>query len=292
VDVTLTLEYRVRADLSELDEAPPVVAIVVDVPAGSTVALDGEPLELDGSGHAEKRYPLDAKEPSGPNPVLEHEVSYRVAPPDGEPASGKVRTRIPYATLQIDRPGDEAITDEDTIEIAGAVHEDASVTIDDREAKVTEGRFLYEYPLSEVGTYEPTVVAKRPSRAPRRRTIVIRRVEDLEEEADSFAADPELDYARISQNPNIYKGRKVELVGRVYNARIEGGEGMLQMLVRDCPRSKCPLWVTYPAAAEPRVDSWVRVLGEVAGEQQFRAESGEIMTVPRIEASFVLPAER
>ena len=47
------------------------------------------------------------------------------------------------------------------------------------------------------------------------------------------------------------------------------------MLVRDCPRGeRCPLWVTYPAATELTVDTNVRVLGTVAGEQRYRIESG------------------
>ena len=63
------------------------------------------------------------------------------------------------------------------------------------------------------------------------------------------------------------------------------------MLARDCPRgSRCPVWVTYPAATDATLDSWVRVLGTVAGEQQFRAESGRIMSSPRVDAAFVLPA--
>jgi uncharacterized membrane protein YcgQ (UPF0703/DUF1980 family) len=97
-------------------------------------------------------------------------------------------------------------------------------------------------------------------------------------------------YARIQQSPAVYRGRKVALEGRVYNVDVSGGRSVIQILVRDCARGqRCPLWVTYPQATEATVDSWVRVLGTVAGEQQFRSESDRIISVPRVDAELVLP---
>jgi uncharacterized membrane protein YcgQ (UPF0703/DUF1980 family) len=117
-------------------------------------------------------------------------------------------------------------------------------------------------------------------------------VEDLEREARRFRADADLDYARLEQNPNIYKGRKVRMVGRVYNVQVSKGEAVLQMLVRDCAADRrCPLWVTFPAGLDVKNNSWVRVYGEVVGEQQFRAKSDKVISVPRVDASFVLPGK-
>ena len=66
----------------------------------------------------------------------------------------------------------------------------------------------------------------------------------------------------------------------------------LQMLVRECPAGeRCPLWVGYHAATEFTIDSWVRVLGVVEGQQQFRSETDEIKVVPKVEATFLLPAK-
>jgi hypothetical protein len=49
--------------------------------------------------------------------------------------------------------------------------------------------------------------------------------------------------------------------------------------------------VVDPQGNDVSVDSWVRVLGTVDGEQQFRSEKNEIVTVPKIVAHFVLPAK-
>jgi hypothetical protein len=72
---------------------------------------------------------------------------------------------------------------------------------------------------------------------------------------------------------------------------VHEGRSVLQMMVRECGGGqRCALWVTYPAATEATVGSWVRVVGDVAGEQAFQPRSGgATMTVPRVDARFVLP---
>jgi hypothetical protein len=156
---------------------------------------------------------------------------------------------------------------------------------------VNEGRFLHAYPVPALGDATPRIVARAPDRAPATRTITIHRVADLAAEAAGFEFDRALTYARIAQSPAVYQGQRVALEGRVYNVDVQGGRSVLQMLVRDCPAGqRCPLWVTYPAATDVTVESWVRVLGSVAGEQQFRSESGQVRTVPRVDATYVLPA--
>ncbi|UJR79449.1 zinc-ribbon domain-containing protein [Sandaracinus amylolyticus] len=288
--VTLTLELRVRADLSTLDAADPAITVVVEALPGSTATLDGQPLALDAQGRGSRAYPIAAITP-GADGSLAHQARWTVQPPSGEAAEGTLDTRVPLTTIQIDRPGDQIVTDRDRIEIAGAVPPQATVTIDGQTVSVNEGRFLHVYPLAQVGDATPRIVARAPGRAPVTRTITIRRVADLAREAASFEFDRALTYARIAQAPAHFQGQRVALEGRVYNVDVQSGRSVLQMLVRDCPAGqRCPLWVTYPAATEVTVESWVRVLGTVAGEQQFRSESGQVRTVPRVDATYVLPA--
>jgi uncharacterized membrane protein YcgQ (UPF0703/DUF1980 family) len=135
------------------------------------------------------------------------------------------------------------------------------------------------------------VVALSEGKAPRSVALSVQRVEDLAKAAAGFEPDRSLTYAKIAQNPAIYRGQRVELEGRVYNVNVEGGKSALQVLVRACPRGeRCPLWVSYPSATELTVNSWVRVLGVVEGEQQFRSETEEVKSVPKVEAAFLLPA--
>ena len=288
--VDLHLEMRIRADLGPLQSAPAAIDVIVEAPPGSEVSLDGEALELDAQGRATRRFPIDGSDASAEG-VVEHVVRYRVQPPEGETEQGALHTRIPLTTMQIDRPGTQVVTDRSSVEIAGAVAPGSTVTVDGGEVEVRMGRFLHTYPLPEPAAHEVEVVARAPGKAPRVARLAIRRVADLEAEAARFEVNESLTYARIAQNPATYRGQRVELRGMVYNVDVRAGQSVLQILVEQCPGGeRCPVWVTYPAATDAELRSRVRVLGTVAGEQQFRTQNDQIRTVPRVDATFVLPA--
>src|SRR5690606_34528068 len=62
--VTLTLELRVRADLTTLDAADPAITVVVEALPGSTSTLDGSALALDAQGRGSRAFPIAALTPS------------------------------------------------------------------------------------------------------------------------------------------------------------------------------------------------------------------------------------
>jgi hypothetical protein len=195
-------------------------------------------------------------------------------------------------TMQIDRPGNFITTDQPRVEIAGVVDKDARLSIDGKPVSVVSGRFLYQYELPAQGEYQARLMAMANGKAPRVAVLTLRRVNDLVQAANGYNPDPNLGYAKIAQNPAVYRGQRVAFEGRVYNAKVENGKSALQMLVRECPQGeRCPLWVNYGAATEFTVNSWVRVLGTVDGEQQFRSETDEVKSVPKVEAAFLLPAQ-
>lgn len=286
--VTLTLELRVRANLETLAAPEPAITIVVEALPGSTAMIEGQPVTLDERGQGTRAFPLSemATTPEG----VQHVVRWIVQPPSGVAAEGTLTTRVPMTSLQIDRPGTELTTDRAEVEIAGAVVPNTIVTIDAQPVPVHEGRFLHRYSLPSLGDHTLRIVARAPDRAPITKTVTIHRVADMAREAANFTFDRALTYARVAQSPSHYQGQRVAFEGRVYNVDVQGGRSVLQMLVRDCPTGqRCPLWVTYPAATDVSIESWVRVLGTIVGEQQFRSESGQIRTVPRVDATYVLP---
>lgn len=288
--ITLAVDFRIRSDTAALSTDPAAIDVVVSAVVGSTVTLDGEALALDATGKGVKRYPIDVATQSNAG-AIDHLVKYRVQPPSGEASVGELVTKIPLATLQIDRPGLTVVTDRGAVEIAGAVAAGAKLTVDGSAVAVNGGRFLHQFMLPDVAEYSPRVVASEQGKAPYGISLSIRRVADLAKEAESFAVDASLTYARISQNTSIYKGQAAAFEGRVYNVSVQGGRSVIQMLARDCPEgARCSLWVTYPAATDATVNSWIRVLGTLDGEQQFRSESNEVKTVPKLEAMFILPA--
>lgn len=290
--VTLTVEYRIRADLASIGATPPAITVVIDAVPGSTVVLDAQPFALDAAGHGTRVCPIDGLTPAADG-TIEHVAHYVITPPaPAVPATGALTTRAPVVTLHIDRPADGAVTDRATVDIAGAVSPGATVTVEGGAATVTaEGRFTATVPLATDGDNEIHLSASAPGRVVSSRTIHVRRVPDLAREAAAFPIDRSLTYARIAAAPATFQGQHVAIEGRVYNVDLQDGHGVLQLLARDCPSGeRCPLWVTYSAVTEVTVESWVRVVGSVAGEQQFRSQAGEVRTVPRVEATFVLPA--
>ncbi|MCB9627448.1 MAG: hypothetical protein H6725_08765 [Sandaracinaceae bacterium] len=286
--LTLLVAYRIQADLSALEQRPPVLRYRVEAQPGSTVLLDGRPVTLDASGRGQHDYPVVA---SAEDQGVERIVRYDVSTPGGATESGRITTRVPYAALGLDRPGDELITDQASVEVAGSADPSATVTLDGRALTLREGRFLERVPLTEVREHRFLLMARQAGFAPRQREIVVRRVADLAAEAARYPVDQSLTYARIAQNPVIYRGQSIALEGRVYHVDVHEGRSVLQMMVRDCGGGqRCALWVTYPAATDATAGTWVRVIGEVAGEQDFQPRSGgATMTVPRVDARFVLP---
>lgn len=288
-EVILDIAYRVRADVSGLSATPPRIAVVVDAAPGSTVTLAEAPLTLDTNGHGEYEVPLAL---DADTPEFSAEIAYVVNPPNAEASTGSVRLRIPRATLDVDRPGARTVTDQDAVSVAGVAANGATLTLDGNAISVEEGRFEASIDSSATGEQEHVLEARQEGTIPRRRVFQVQRVNNLAEVAASYEIDESLTYARIAEDPNAHRGGRVAFVGQVYNVNVQGGETTLQMVVQGCARGEqCPLWVVYPSAANIELRSWVKVYGELAGEQQYRAVSGEVQTDPRVNASFVIPQE-
>jgi hypothetical protein len=289
--ITLAVNYRIWVDTAALRDDKSSVDVIVTALPGTKVTLDGQDVKLDAEGRANRSYALDVST-DAKGGVIDHVVHYRVQPTTGETVVDELHTQIPVAMLEVDRPGRALVTDRESIEVAGAVGKDTKVSIDGTSVPIKDGRFLYRFPLPKPEAYKPRVVATAAGKAPMGVTLDIRRVRSLEEAAEEFVADRELTFAKIAPNPAIYKGQKIAIEGRVYATDPHGADSVIQIFARPCPSTqRCSVWVIDPAATEVAVDSWVRVLGTVEGEQQFRSEKNDIVTVPKIRASFVLSAK-
>lgn len=290
VKLKLAVEYRIGVDTGPLEAGKAAVDVVISALPGTKVQLDGQPLKLDDEGRGVQSYPLDVA--AGPDGVIDHKVKYRIQPPSGEAVVDELLTRITVTRLAIDSPGDALVTDAETVEIAGSVDEGTVVTIDGENVPVKAGRFLQTYPLAKEGVFEPKIAAQLAGRAPKHAQLRVERVADLAVAAEDFRPNPDLDYAKVSQNAATYKGQKAQFEGRVINVMVRGQKSVLQMLVRKCPSGwNCSLWVNFPAGTRVETDTWVRVLGTLDGEQQFRSESNEVVSVPKLKAAFVLPSK-
>jgi LysM repeat protein len=289
--ITLSVYYRIWVDTSALKADRSALDVVVTALPGTRVTLEGEELQLDKEGRATRSFPVDVVR-EAKSGQIDHVVHYRVQPPAGETVVEELHTKLGVAMMQIDRPGPELTTDRDAVEIVGAVGRDTQVSVDGVNVPVKEQRFVYKLALPKPGDYEPRVVASVAGKAPLGVTLKIKRVQSLSEAAREFEVDKALNYAKLAPNPGVYKGQSIALEGRVYAYDARNGSSVIQMLVRPCPSSqRCSLWVVDPQATEVALDKWIRVLGVVDGEQQFRSEKNQIVTVPKVVARFLLPAK-
>ncbi|QQR89353.1 MAG: hypothetical protein IPJ88_14270 [Myxococcales bacterium] len=283
--------FRVRLDNAGLNNTVPSVKFVVEALPGSRAQVDRSVVDLDARGKGFRVYSL-ADVVEGSNAFFEKKFDYRVAPPNGKAIDGMLRARIPRTALHIELPRDEAITDEDHVEVVGAVHPNATLRINEQDVSSVDGYFGVNVPLETIGDHDIEILAHAREQLPHHIVRHVRRVKDYEDEAAHFSADPRVTYHAIAKHPELFEEQNIRIVGKVYNVGVHEGHGVLQMLARECDRhERCPFWVALPTSAEAKVGDWVQVLGVFRGEQQFRSQSGEITSVPRIDAAFVLPAE-
>jgi hypothetical protein len=266
----------------------------VEAIPGSTVTVAGQPVALDAQGHARVEVPI-ASLSAGPDGALSHVAPYVVTPPGGAPSTGSLSTRIPVARLELRYPLDGATTDLASVEVAGRSAPGSLVTVEGTAAPVSEdGSFRVQVPLPASGSDARStlhVVARRAGAAPRTIEVGVRRVPDLRQAASEVVVDRTATYTRLADAPDEVRGRMVALEGQVYNVDVQDGRGVLQMLARGCDRTdRCPVWVTYAPGAPIEAGAVVRVVGLASGSQQFRAESAEVRTVPRVDATYVVPS--
>ncbi|MDH5492596.1 MAG: hypothetical protein OEY14_11655 [Myxococcales bacterium] len=289
--IALELRHRAYVDLAGLEAESPSLLYIVEAIAGSSVELGGEALPLDPSGRAQRRVPIDP-EPS-PEAIAANAapgLAFLVRFPDGSIAEGSLAPTLPYASLLLERPGEALITEAAEARVAGTAEPEALIRLGAETLALEAGRFDHRLPLPELGERRFELWARAPGKAPRRRSFTIRRVESLAAEAAAFGAERRLEYARLRDDPEGHRGSRISIVGRIYNVRTERGVSDLQVLVRECPgRDPCPLWVHYPAVGEHALGDWIQIVGLGAGLQQFRAQSGELSSAPRIDAALLLP---
>ena len=293
VTVTLTLEYRVRADLAPLAGDEPAIHILIEALPGSAVQFNDAALPLDATGHGRGVIPFAAMTAAGDG-FMSARSDYTITREGHPPVTGNAHTsRIPVAQLELRSPLAGAITDQASVPVMGRVAPGARVRIEGQDVTADpQGAFRLVVPLPAAGPDGQAVLHLRASRAgaaPKELEIHITRVADLRRAADAVAVDRSITYDQLAEHAEAV-GHLAAFEGQVYNVDVQDGRGILQMLTRPCTRAdRCPLWVVYSPGAEITSGTSVRVVGMTTGPQQFRAENGDVRSVPRIEATHVVP---
>lgn len=292
VELSFPVEYRVRADISGLEQSPPRLSVKVQALSGTAVVVEGKPVVLgpDGSGSAE--IPV-AKELTGSDPgvrSLERRIPYVITPPGGAPSSGEVSVRIGVTPLLVQAPGPSIVIDTATFVLSGRTAKDATVTVEGRPITVdAAGGFAQIMSVSAPGETNVVVRASAPEQAPRLVPIRVRRVDDLTAEAASVRASATASFAALAQ-PDDKRGLSVALDGAVIEARTESFTSIILLDVKSgCAAPPCLARVSLGSKIALAEGEAVSVFGTLAGSVE-GPKSGT--RIPAIQADFVLKGRK
>lgn len=229
VQLTLPIEYRVRADTAGFEATPPHLTIVVDALPGSNVTLHEQPLALDPSGHGEHRIELGSRieGPASEVVTLTETVPYAVVTPAGRRYTGALTASFGVTPLDLEAPGRETITGTAEFLLAGRTAKGGRVLVAGETLAVDEhGAFAQSMSIEAPGESTVTVRAHVEQLAPRLVSFTIRRVDDLEREAARLRREA-LAFAHALDDPRAHVGKLVHLEGQVRDARVSGARTIL-----------------------------------------------------------------
>lgn len=282
-------EHRLKVHLPyhlDVESEGEALTLNVQVPPRSLLSIDGELIPLDGSGRGKMR--LSAGDLSGRG--LSRDLAIKLRSQGGETLEERFPLRLPRVRLRVGPPGEEFITERDTIVIEGVTEEGAELRLDGELIPLSEGgRFRAERPLPRYESYRFELEARAYDRLPARAEISGARVRDRAKALDAYPAETPIAYSDLQTDISRFEGRRQRVEGLVYQIERRRGVTELQILSRSCPAGeRCPLAISYGGELEIEPYRWVTVAGRIAGTRRIRsADDGEIVHLPRLSAAIV-----
>lgn len=294
VSVIVPVAYRIRADVSTMDDAQSRIVVHVEALPDSAVTIDGKHVALEPSGVGELAIDESSAThgPADESRVVAVDVGYTIQPPGAGtlPAKGTVSARVSVAPLRVDVPGEHAVFENDRFILAGRAAKGASVTIDGAAVQVNaDGSFESTVPLPTSGERAIEVRGRTAVLAPRTIDIHVKRVGSLAAEAKDFEHQRTLGYDAAMTDLAAAIGQPMVVEGDIIESRTAGHRTVV--LVDDrrgCATGPCLARVIVagdPAATHGKT---IRAFGSVS--RPYSSSPGQ--TVPELEAAFVLPSKK
>lgn len=243
IELELPVDYRVRTDVSALDESPPKIRIRVEARPGTKIVLGDQPLVLNAEGKAS--HDVDVSEALTGSTLelerLERSFRYTVTAPGGSSQSGELKVGLAIVPLSVEAPWKSVVVDRPKFTLAGRAQKGAAVTVSGRPLKVAaDGSFAQLMNVSSVGETTIRVRATAKDHAPRLVPLRVRRVESLQAEAKTFAGRAERSYGTIAAAITAFRDKPVALTGKVEEARVQGHRTIVLLDVNEgCAKAPC-----------------------------------------------------
>ncbi len=231
VKIHVPVAYRVKADLTTLTNAPPVITVRVEALPGTEISVDGKPVALDANGKA--AHPIDVSAevdgPSDEQKALDKKIPFSIKPKGAAaPEAGQLVVHTGVVPLHVDAPGRELYTDRTTANVAGQTKPGGTLTIDGQNVALDEkGHFGVRVELPAEGEKVLTITANAPPLAPRTMRARVTRVASLDAGAKALDAKTPVAFDVYGADPASKLGQRVVIDGEVLETRVAQGHTVL-----------------------------------------------------------------
>jgi hypothetical protein len=289
VKLAVPVAFRIRADLSDINAATPVITVRVSAAPGSDVTVDKKPLALDAKGNGS--YVIDVSaDTEGPTEdvrLIDRKIDYTIASStakQAKPDVGQVSARIAIVPLRLDAPSAHAVTEGTSFTLAGQTLAGGSVTIDGKPAPTQADGSFADTRDATSAPMALEIRASAPGHAPRTAHVTVKKVASLDAEAKAAEQTPLLTYDQVSADIASKVGQRAVFAGEVLEARVAGHETIaLVNDARGCKSGPCLARVIASEDAKITRGETVRAYGEVT--RAVATSTGK--TVPELQADFV-----
>lgn len=288
VQLTIPVAYRIKPDLTALQQAQPAIRIDVDAKPGTVVVIDGQAVTVgaDGKGSRTVDVTAECTGPSAEVKTIDRALPYEV---QGAGAKGKgtVAVKVGISPLTVQSPRANAVVGDSGFLVAGHTSPNGAVEIEG--TKLTagpDGRFSRKVQMNAAGVGEIRVRATAADKAPRTVVLKVKRVDDLEAEARSFGG--KVSVADLFARTDDQKGKPIALDGEVFELRQQGFERVILLDVGSaCEKSPCLVRLLDASTTDLPKGVKVRVFGYVTGA--YSPPGGRV--APEVDVAFLLPSK-
>lgn len=289
IKAQVPVAYRIKPDIAGLDAPSPAVRVDVDAVPGSTVTVQDRAVALDAQGHgsalvdvmeALRALPRDVK-------TFEQSIPYVIASGHGEPAKGSLQVRVGVASLSLDAPGAQLVTEQPTFLLAGRMTKGGTLTAAGAPiASAPDGTFKQHMKISAPGSTDVLVRASAPGLAPRFATVRVKLVQSLTAEARTLDAQGRPGYDDVAAKLEQSASTPVAWQATVISSSAQANRTIAVVEVSTgCSKKPCRARVSLPAGEALSTGAQIGVYGRVVG-----AAVSEAMRLPDIEADFFIKA--
>jgi hypothetical protein len=290
INVLVPVQFRVRADFTELMAPEPRLGVVVQARPDAVVEVAGKTLTLDGDGTGRYSFEIGEKLKgmAANTRLLTEDVPYSITIGEAAPRSGRIKIKTNIAPLWVEAPGSSTVIEGDRFLLAGATLKGGTLSVEGSDIPLdAEGRFEQMMSVDSVGETTITVRTQVPDMAPRWVPIKIKRVENLREEAQLFRQTATDQYGSYGHNVADKVGLAVVADGVVEQSRIEHQTTAVLLNVQNgCSEGPCLTRLLIGGQLELQPQTKLSAFGRISRAVE-GATRGSL--VPEIRVEFLLP---